>query len=156
MKKILIGFLVLALSLISVAVIACDSEESKSTSTPIPTEGATDETPVDGATATPVSDGAQTPAPTATEIPTELFLQVATPEDGSEVTTETIQVSGNTILDAVVSIWINEDIEIADVDEGGNFSVTVTLEEGPNIIEVVASDTESGEKLSQIAVTYIP
>ena len=161
MKKVFIGLLIVAITLMSVAIIACDSEEPESTSTPIPTDAATTdaatvETPVDGATATPVSDGDQIPGPTATEIPTEFFLQVTNPEDGSEVTAETIQVSGNTIPDAVVSIWINEDIEVADVDEDGNFSITVTLEEGPNIIEVVASDTEGGEELSQIAVTYIP
>ena len=155
MKKVLIGFLVLVLILMAVAIIACDSDEPEATSTPVPTSTITGGTPVDGATATPVT-GDQTPTPIATEIPTELFLQVTNPEDGSEVTTETIQVSGNTIVDAIVSVWINEDIEVADIDEGGNFSVTVTLEEGPNIIEVVASDAEGGEKLSQIAITYIP
>jgi hypothetical protein len=47
-------------------------------------------------------------------------------------------------------------VEIANVDQNGNFSVTVNLEEGPNLIEVVASDQLGNEKSSSIAVIYVP
>jgi len=47
-------------------------------------------------------------------------------------------------------------VAIADVDQDGNFSVTVNLEEGPNIIEVVASDQLGHEKSYSIAVIYVP
>jgi hypothetical protein len=61
-----------------------------------------------------------------------------------------------TIPGAVVSVSIDDIVEIANVDQNGNFSVTVNLEEGPNLIEVVASDQLGNEKSSSIAVIYVP
>jgi len=86
----------------------------------------------------------------------ELFLEVTGPEDESEVATSTIAVSGTTIPDAVVSVWVDSVVEIAEVDEDGNFSVMVNLEEGPNIIEVIASDWEGNEESTTLIVFYIP
>lgn len=88
--------------------------------------------------------------------PPPLFLEVAAPEDESIVDTSTISVSGTTIPGAVVSVLVNDEIEIADVDEQGNFSVTVELEEGPNIIEVIASDLEGNEEHCILVVIYTP
>jgi len=91
-----------------------------------------------------------------TPTPTALFLELTQPADGAEVTTNSINVTGKTIPGAVVSASIDEAVEIADVEQDGNFSVTVMLEEGPNLIEVIASDQQGNEKSSSIAVIYIP
>ena len=95
-----------------------------------------------------------TPSPT----PTALSLEITQPEDGDQVNTSSVLVSGKTNAGAVVSISVdgNDKIEIANVDQNGNFSATVTLEEGPNFIEAIASDQQGNEKSSSIAVIYIP
>jgi hypothetical protein len=85
-----------------------------------------------------------------------LLLQITQPIDGAQVSTRDILVSGKTIPGAVVSVSIDDTVEIANVDQNGNFSVTVNLEEGPNLIEVVASDQLGNEKSSSIAVIYVP
>ncbi len=85
-----------------------------------------------------------------------LFLKVTAPQDESEVNTSITLVSGTTIPGAVVSIWVDDEVKIAQVDEDGNFSVTVTLEEEPNIIEVIASDWQGNEKRTMLIVFYIP
>ncbi len=55
------------------------------------------------------------------------------------------EVTGRTTVDALVSV--ND--TIAQVDEDGRFRVTVSLEEGPNFVEVVASNT-AGDQASEI------
>ena len=97
--------------------------------------------------------GGEETKPTPT--PTALFLEIIEPENESTVSTESIIVSGSTIPGAVVSILVDTEIEIADVDEQGNFSATVTLAEGPNYIEVLASDQEGNEEYSILVVLYI-
>jgi len=93
-----------------------------------------------------------TPAPS----PTALFLEITQPADGAEVSTSPINVTGKTIPGAVVSASIDDAVEMADVEQDGNFSVTVMLEEGPNFIEVIASDQQGNDKSSSIAVIYVP
>jgi len=87
-----------------------------------------------------------------------LFLEITQPEDGAQVSTSPVLVSGKTAPGAVVSISINgnDEVEIANVDQNGNFSVNVVLEEGPSLIEVVASDQEGNQKSSSVSVIYVP
>jgi len=97
-----------------------------------------------------------TPSPSPT--PTALSLEITQPEDGDQVNTSSVLVSGKTNAGAVVSISVdgNDKIEIANVDQNGNFSATVTLEEGPNFIEVLASDQQGNEESSSVAIIYVP
>jgi hypothetical protein len=81
-----------------------------------------------------------------------LVLQVLEPADESEVTTPTVTVRGVTSPGAVVSVGD----DLADVDAGGAFSATVTLEEGPNVIEVVASDEDGNVLFQEILIIYEP
>ena len=134
MKKAL--FIGLAVMLLAVG---CAVEEITPTLTP---------------THTPTLTPTHTPTPTSASI--ALFLEIVEPENESTVSTESIIVSGSTIPGAVVSISVDDDIEIADVDEQGNFSATVTLAEGPNYIEVLASDQEGNEEYSTLVVIYSP
>jgi hypothetical protein len=87
---------------------------------------------------------------------TVLSLEITEPQDGAQVSTSSINVTGKTIPDAVVSVSVDDQLEMADVDQNGGFSVTVTLEEGPNFIEVIASDQQGNEKSTSVAVIYIP
>ena len=80
------------------------------------------------------------------------FLVVTAPQDQSIVSESPIRVSGRTIPDAVASV---NGVSVS-VDELGIYSVMVTLAQGPNIIDVVATSPE-GEVLSAvIAVIYRP
>jgi hypothetical protein len=51
-------------------------------------------------------------------------------------------------------VSVNDEILIAGAD--GLFQVAVALEEGPNLIEVVASDALGSETAFDLLVTYQP
>ena len=159
MKKTALTLLLMLTLIISVA--GCTEEETAPTPTPILTPTPT-LTPKPTPTATPTPAPTPTPRATATATPTltptttALFLEITQPADGAEVSTSSINVTGKTIPGAVVSASIDEAVEIADVEQDGNFSVTVMLEEGPNLIEVIASDPLGNEEYATVAVVYIP
>jgi hypothetical protein len=46
--------------------------------------------------------------------------------------------------------------ELAEVDNQGNFTTLVVLEEGPNLIEVVASDLEGNQESHTLVTIYEP
>jgi len=90
-----------------------------------------------------------------TPTPTALFLELTQPADGAEVSTSPINVTGKTIPGAVVSVSVDDEIiEVVNVGQDGKFTVAVTLEEGPNFIEVIASDQQGNEESSSVAVIY--
>jgi hypothetical protein len=94
-----------------------------------------------------VPPAAETPVPSG-----NLTLQILAPQDGDSVNTKEIQVRGMTAAGAVVSV--NDNVLIAGAD--GSFETQVTLEEGPNLIEVIASDEAGNETSLDLAVTYEP
>ena len=49
-----------------------------------------------------------------------------------------------------------QDLEIADVDDDGHFSVNVVLADRPNYIEVVASDQTGDQVYTTLVVVYSP
>jgi hypothetical protein len=92
-----------------------------------------------------------TPSPASntdsSSMPAGISLTVSEPEDNTITDVATIEVEGHTDPGAVVSV--NAVVTIADAN--GNFDAIVSLNEGPNTIEIVASD-ETG---SQASVTLI-
>ena len=93
-----------------------------------------------------------TPTPT----PAALFLQITSPADESTVSTGNVNVSGSTIPGAVVSVSVDDKTVIADVDQNGNFQQGVPVEEGPNFIEVIASDPLGNQVSDNLTIVYIP
>ncbi len=94
-----------------------------------------------------------TPPEEVTPPPTpEFFLTVTQPADDSIISTDKVEVRGRTSPDAVVSI----NGELVEVDEEGNFTMMVVLEEGPNIIEVIASDLEGNQESRTLVIMYVP
>lgn len=67
----------------------------------------------------------------------KMFLEVSFPINGATFTSPTISVKGTTLPYA--EIFIN-DVE-AKADSSGNFSVNLTLEEGENLIYILANDS---------------
>ncbi len=95
-------------------------------------------------TATPV------PQRTATAAPPTLTLKVNSPQDETIVNSSSITIIGQTVPGAVVSVNGN----LADVDDAGRFQFALTLDEGPNIIEIVASDQSGNEQTAILRVIY--
>jgi len=109
-------------------------------------------------TATLVPTTATQIVPTATLEPTStpdatgaFFLDVQGFENGEAyVTTNTFVVTGRTSIDALVTV--ND--EFADVEIDGTFSSAVALDEGPNVVEVVASTSGGAESSLVLLIIY--
>jgi hypothetical protein len=84
------------------------------------------------------------PADTA-EFAGELVLN--SPTDESVQSEKTVSVSGTTLANSFVVIFVGNDETITTSDNSGNFSVEVTLEDGSNFINVYVLD-EDGRSLS--------
>ncbi len=80
------------------------------------------------------------------------FLTVTQPVNNSTTTSDKVEVNGRTSPGAVVTV----NGELAEVDEEGNFTMMVVLEEGPNLIEVIASDSEGNQESRTLAIIYVP
>lgn len=80
------------------------------------------------------------------------FLLVTEPEDQTVVAATRQPVSGRTAPDAIVSV---NGVGV-EVDEAGAFSTTVTLEQGPNLIEVVGTSPDGRVLSAVLAVIFRP
>jgi len=95
------------------------------------------------------------PTPTVISAPEPsgtLWFQVISPQDEAVVTTPQVDVIGSAPAGAVVSV--NDEIIIVDNDQ--QFQTTLSLDEGPNLIEIVASDDNGNETSLILTVTYEP
>ena len=92
------------------------------------------------------------PPPSQPPPPQGFFLEVTEPQDETVVNTSPIRVIGSTSPEAQVSV----NGELIDVDGQGDFAAMVKLEEGPNVIEVIATDYEGNEESCILAVIYAP
>jgi len=81
-----------------------------------------------------------------------LFLEIEGLSEESVVRGDTVVARGRTRPDAVLSI----NGVVVPVDGSGSFQVLLTLDPGPNIIEVVASDLEGNEETVVLAVVSLP
>ncbi len=107
---------------------------------------------------TPTSPAApQAPAtparPAATQPPSAaLFLNISEPAPESVVTASRLVVAGCTARGAFVSIGD----DLVSLDATGCFRTTVLLEEGPNSLDVVASDRSGRQTAVVVTVIYVP
>jgi hypothetical protein len=72
--------------------------------------------------------------------PTPTLLALHSPEDGSIQTEKELTVTGTTIPNAFVVLFVNDTDFISNSDESGNFSFNVELEDGVNIIRIHVLD----------------
>jgi hypothetical protein len=95
------------------------------------------------------------PSPTLVSAPVTsgtLWLQILSPQDEAVVNTPEVDVMGLAAIGAVVSV--NDDILIVGDDQ--QFKTTISLDEGPNLIEIIASDNNGNEMSILLTVTYEP
>ncbi len=91
------------------------------------------------------------PSPASTEYTSgSLWLRLSSPQDGDVVAQPVINVTGQAPAETVISL--NDDILVVPADE--NFSVPVTLDEGPNVLELVASNIDGDEIDLVLTVVY--
>lgn len=88
----------------------------------------------------------------ATIAPAGLSLAITQPINGAQFTTARIIVSGKTAPRA--EVFVN-DLELS-ANSTGNFSTSLTLDEGENTILVVANDEQGNSNEKEITVTYNP
>jgi hypothetical protein len=88
----------------------------------------------------------------STQTSGSLTVKLVEPQDGATVSTDKVTVKGEAPLETVVTD--NDDILVVGAD--GKFESNVALQEGPNVIEIVASDVEGNEVTFIVTVTYEP
>ena len=81
-----------------------------------------------------------------------LWLQILSPLDEAVVDTPQVDVLGSAPAGSVISV--NDEILIVGSDS--QFTVTVLLEDGPNLIEIIASDDDGNELTTLLTITYEP
>jgi len=97
-----------------------------------------------------------TPAPVVPGVTSSvpaLSLVVTVPQDEVVVKDAILRVVGRTSPDAVVSV---DGKIVRTVDIEGNFSALVSLVEGPNLLEVIATDYRGGQASQVLTVIYAP
>ncbi len=137
---------------------ACGGPTGNLTPTPTAMAGSSPSVPA----AKPVAGSTQPGSPAAPASATQaasapkpassgpVALQVITPQDGAVVNAPQVQVSGSASPGAVVTV--NDAIILVGAD--GAFSSTVSLDAGPNLIEVIASSNSGDTRTVDLTVIY--
>jgi len=119
--------------------------------------------PADNPAVIPATAAPQASLPTATiQLPLgitdtppasqTLWLQILSPQEEAVINTPQVDVIGSAPVGAVVSI--NDEILVVGDDQ--QFQTTVSLDEGPNLIEIIASDEDGNEMPVLLTITYEP
>ena len=101
-------------------------------------------------TATPIST--PTPVPTVGSGTFNLTLDFEGIDDDKIIYSDTILLRGLTSADAIVSV---NDV-IVEVQSDGNFELTLVLVEGPNFVDIVASNLDGSSISGEYFVFSIP
>lgn len=150
--------------------VACDGEETpEPEESPEPTATATT-TPTPRPTAPPVVSTPTPPVVVVTPTPRpptppptppppelerqseELLLEIQSPLGDSVVNTNLLQVSGRASPGASVSV----NGRMASRGPEGMFTIDLNLVEGPNLVEVIASDLSGDNREATFLVVYAP
>lgn len=104
-------------------------------------------------TITPSKTVFQTVSPTPTQN-SSFFLNIKDPKDESISDRRTIVVSGKTDPSATVAILTSSDQEIIKPSQQGDFSTTVTIDSGANLIKIQAFLPTGETLVAQRTVSY--
>jgi len=99
----------------------------------------------------PSNEGAAAQPPAESTAGT-LWVRVLSHQDGDTVNTPTITLKGQAPAEAVVTI--NDNIILVSNDQ--SFETEVKLEDGSNLIEIVASDLNGNEVYLPLTIDYEP
>lgn len=92
-------------------------------------------------------------SPTPTPIPS-VFLTLDRPKDEEVVDSKILVISGKTSTNSVITVITDFSEDVITPTLAGDFSTTITLDEGQNVLEVIAI-APNGESISiKRTVTY--
>jgi hypothetical protein len=146
MNRSPVRLVILILSL--VFIIACISTPAPAPAGTLPPTSEIPATSAETVGSTPTSQ----PGANPTVASGTLWLNILSPLDQAVVNVPQIEVVGQAPPDTVVSI--NDEVVV--VGPEGQFTTVVALVEGPNAIEIVASDVEGTEVDTILSVVYQP
>jgi hypothetical protein len=92
--------------------------------------------------------------PTPTPIGSSVYLTLDNPVDESVVDNKTVTVSGKTTPGATIVIMTNSDQTVVQPSVQGDFSTTVIIGNGANLIQVTAFGSDGQSVTGQRTVTY--
>jgi hypothetical protein len=102
--------------------------------------------------APPVTGAPGTPDSTSSVIQDGVLLKVTEPVDAADINSETVTVKGQTVSGATISV--HDNVGVADAQ--GNFSIAISLEQGLNAIDIIATDDKGNTGEALILVNCIP
>lgn len=91
--------------------------------------------------------------PTPTPKQSEHLLLIDKPKDEEVIEDDTVTLSGKTENDAIVIVDSGSDQQVAKPASSGAFTLTLSLDEGENVINVLAKFPDGSEKSEQRTVT---
>lgn len=92
-------------------------------------------------------------SPSPTPLPS-IFLTVNKPKDEDVLTSKILAVSGKTAANAVIVIISDSSEDVITPSVNGDFSTTVNLDEGQNILEIIAIAPNGESVTIKKTVTY--
>lgn len=81
-------------------------------------------------------------------------LMVTEPADESVTDSKSVKISGKTLPGSTVVVTSDTDEQVAEPAENGNFSLSTTVSEGVNIIQVISFLPSGEERRATRTVTY--
>ena len=104
-----------------------------------------------GSSTQPKPQESPAPAPSTPPATQQLSLKITEPADESVVKAGSINLSGTVSTTAEITV---NGTSVA--VENGNFNAIVELEEGPNSLEIRATDGNGHEEIKVLTIVYLP
>lgn len=82
-------------------------------------------------------------------------LTIISPEDETVITERSATITGHTLNNSYVVIFVNDEENITTPDKEGNFSIQANLESGSNFISVHALDEDGRVSKQEITVVVV-
>ncbi len=95
--------------------------------------------------------GIKKPSPTPKKT---IFLSITEPKDEEVFDKKVITVAGKTPSDATIIILTENDQQVIKPTANGNFSTTVNIEDGQNIIKITAVSPTGEQETQEKVVTF--
>jgi hypothetical protein len=92
--------------------------------------------------------------PSPTPIANSVYLNVNSPTDESVTDNKTVTVAGQTTPNATIVIITNSDQEVLQPSGQGDFSTTVTIADGENLIRITTFAADGQSTSIQRTITY--
>lgn len=83
-----------------------------------------------------------------------IFLSIETPSDEKVSDKKVVSVSGKTNPEAIITILTKSDFDVLKPSSAGNFSTTVNISDGVNVIRITAIAPNGEEQVIDRTISY--